>query len=105
MNWIVSVFFPVMIHLVISEGAAVLAGNVLDSASCTALSAVLTLPFGIWMYRQDEATRALHGAACCRSTAGGHYRCVFLYVLCTFLCLAGGCALNICWSGILNFLR
>lgn len=134
MNWFFSVLFPVLVHLLISEGVAVLAGNVLDSAACTALSAAMTLPFGICMYRQDGVLHrtAFHGAGdthglrkdvrtaagdgavrlhpgsrVVRVGTGG--RIVRLGAggsLCfALLCLAGGGVLNICWSGLLNLLR
>ncbi|MCD8075823.1 MAG: CPBP family intramembrane metalloprotease [Lachnospiraceae bacterium] len=57
MTWIIYVLSPVLIHLVFSEGVAILAGDILDSAACTALSAFLMLPAAIWMYRRDAIWR------------------------------------------------
>ncbi|MCD7746245.1 MAG: CPBP family intramembrane metalloprotease [Lachnospiraceae bacterium] len=57
MNWILYVLSPVMVHLLLSEGIAVLAGTVIDSAACTALSSVVVLPVAIWMYRRDGSYR------------------------------------------------
>ncbi|MCC8049222.1 MAG: CPBP family intramembrane metalloprotease [Clostridiales bacterium] len=98
MSWVFYVLSPVMISLVISEMTAILAGNVLDSAARTALSAVFALPFGVWMYRQDTKRNAFEqhrhmdrSRMCCLGAAA--------------LCLFGGGLLNVFWSWILKLLQ
>lgn len=90
MSWIFYVLSPVLLHLAVSEMIIVLAGNVMDSAACTALSAVFVLPFALWMYRKDSA---LHGKTVIKHAAAA-----------ALLCLAGGGLLNFFWSGLLSLL-
>ncbi len=105
MSWIFYVFFPVMLHLVISEITAILAGNVSDSAARTALSAVLVLPFAIWMYWQDKKQKDKPSQEKRnteqRITEQRLWCCLGMAVL----CLLSGGILNILWSRILNLLR
>ncbi|MCD7765899.1 MAG: CPBP family intramembrane metalloprotease [Lachnospiraceae bacterium] len=89
MSWIFYVLSPVLLHLAVSEMITVLAGNVLDSAACTALSAVFVLPFALWMYRKDSS---LHGKS------------VEIQAAAVLLSLAGGGLLNLLWSGLLNLM-
>ncbi|MCD8104337.1 MAG: CPBP family intramembrane metalloprotease [Lachnospiraceae bacterium] len=102
MSWIFYVFLPMIVYLAVSEGIAVLAGGILDSAACTALSAALTLPVGVWMLRQDEA-RHRHGQPFHAKVR--EEKKIQKRILGAFLCIVGGGVLNIFWSGFLNMLR
>ncbi|MCC8103935.1 MAG: CPBP family intramembrane metalloprotease, partial [Clostridiales bacterium] len=109
MTWVFYVLLPVLIHLVFSEGVAVLAGDVLDSAACTALSAFLVLPAAGWMYRQDALSHSAGIPDCkadrkqqdydrkLRCEAERGIRCLGWCVI----CFLGGGMLNVIWSGIL----
>ncbi len=99
MGWILYVLFPVLLHLLISELTAILAGSVLDSAACTALSAVLILPAAVWMYRRDAALPVRVNA----SKNSLHLRALFVPAL--LLCFALGGLLNAAWSEILYLLH
>ncbi|MCD8336470.1 MAG: CPBP family intramembrane metalloprotease [Lachnospiraceae bacterium] len=94
MVWTVYVLSPVLIHLVISEGVTFFAGDILDSAACTALSAFLVLPAVIWMYRQETDLRLAGNSKHETYKKEKHLGC---YAVCF---LSGG-LLNVIWSGVL----
>ncbi|MCD8013115.1 MAG: CPBP family intramembrane metalloprotease [Lachnospiraceae bacterium] len=120
MSWILYVLSPVIMHLLISEGIAVLAGTALDSAACTALSSAVVLPAAIRMYRRDgklhekgfgsgaeRKSRSEREPGAGQRVKGFLGKCAGnrgaepLFLL---GCFAGGGILNLLWSGLMNVL-
>ncbi|MCD8396044.1 MAG: CPBP family intramembrane metalloprotease [Lachnospiraceae bacterium] len=109
MNWVFYVLLPVLIHLILSEGVTVLTGNLLDSAACTALSAVLVLPVAIYMYRRDTVSRSIDNSGGATNRKLQDEDGVFQHKTrrkmqrlgCYMVYFLSGGLLNLLWSGIL----
>ncbi|MCD8348542.1 MAG: CPBP family intramembrane metalloprotease [Lachnospiraceae bacterium] len=117
MAWIFYVLSPVLIHLVFSEGITILAGDILDSAACTALSAFLVLPVAIWMYWQDAGRTVWESDGVLRHKSSGDAQradgnkkdrrdavCGMPRVGWYTVCFLGGGILNVIWSRLLFLL-
>jgi len=109
MNWVFYVLLPVLIHLILSEGVTVLAGDLLDSAACTALSAVLALPVAAHMYRRDTLSCSIDNSGGAANRKPQDEDGAFQHktrkkirrLLCYMVCFLGGGLLNLLWSSIL----
>lgn len=112
MNWILSIIWPLMLHMITSEAVTALLRGRVDSASIAAVTSIIVIPIAVWMYRNDVRIRNdVSKTEACRNTeeklrvyagrnADGKNRSWF-----GLLCFAAGGILNMAWSGILNLLH
>jgi hypothetical protein len=118
-NNIFSLVTPLLLHMVVSELMAVLAGGRMDSASCTALTALVVLPVAMWMYQRDQKKQNMESQTVIKKQerektnsqtvtkqqeiqdrTEARDRKVFPGLV----CFLAGSILNILWSSILNLL-
>lgn len=124
MQLVLSVAAPLLIHLMISvcvaEGMYAVFGPGVDAALATAVTALLVIPIGVWMYRKDEM-RGYHTTSEAkrhpeqteqeRMVSGNgpkdwqrvHDR--IQPVLRPVLCFFAGGIVNLVWSGALSTLQ
>lgn len=94
-SWIFSLIVPIILHMLLSDAAVLLAGQSENATLCTTLAAVLTIPAAGWMFYRDGKKHRLESP----KRAPGN-RLIFG----VFCFLAGG-ILNMVWSGILNLFQ
>ncbi len=92
------ILYPALLQLIVSELVSALAGSVLDGATCSALSALIVLPFALWMFRRDKA---LHQGDLKARDAGRPV----LFIGTLLLCLLAGGTVNILLSWIMSLLK
>lgn len=112
MNGIVSLITPLLLHMVISDLCRGLAGQRLNSASCTSAASLIVIPIALWMYLRDRksgeaesltnktAQDCRTSAEQCKKTGSGRKTLLF-----GIFCLILGGALNLAISGIMNLLH
>lgn len=84
------IFIPLLIHIVISNAAALaLWGGTLDAAAVTSAAAALSLPFFVFLYRRD------------RKESPAERRSIPWWVY--PLMAAGGAAMNLCLTAAMNY--
>ena len=105
MSGLISIVTPVLLHMLVSNTVAALFGQRLDAASCTAVAALIVLPFVWAMYRQDRIRAG--GDISAQETHAGQSREVkdtgiAGKILFGVFCIAAGAVLNVVWSTVLN---
>ncbi len=93
MKGIVSVLWPLLLHMVTSEITAVLLQGKMDATAITAVTSVIVIPIAAWMYRCD-----------CRKKYKAESGKVTVHSGVPFglFCFVSGGILNLVWSGILD---
>lgn len=97
---IFSILFPVLLHMILSDAAAillpVLTKGQADTAVCTTVAALLVIPAAVWMYRRDAVKSVT------RKNAEKRPKNVrFAHVRYGMLCIILGGAMDLIWSEIL----
>lgn len=94
-NWLFSLFLPLIIHMVLSEMTVIFGGEWGNAALCTTVAAVLVIPIAGWMFFQDKKKKP-------KQEDGKTARNLFRFGL---LCFVAGGVLNMVWSGVLNLFQ
>lgn len=91
MGRVFSIVTPLLLHMAVSECVAILFAGRMDVTSCTALTSILVIPAALWWYAKDAEWRG-------KTEKRSRGWCIAFGCF----CLAGGGALNVVWSGIMN---
>lgn len=118
-TYMISLFTPLLLHMLLSEAVVAFFGNRLDTTTCTTITAIVVIPIAVWMYRKDrrkERMDDVHSQSRRGTQAGQHtfragkaqmernWSHMHAAAFGVF-CFAAGAVLNVVWSGVLNRLH
>lgn len=106
LSWIVSLFIPMLLHMILSEVSVLLLGNSGNAALCTTAAAILTIPPAAVMFFKDQnKRRSQNNTIDEKKSDTTAARMVKNRALFGVFCFTAGGVLNIIWSGVLNLLQ
>lgn len=100
---IFSILFPVLLHMILSDAAAillpVLTRGQADTAVCTTVAALLVIPAAVWMYRRDAVKSVIRKDA--KKTGKSTENVHITHVKYGMLCMILGGVMDLIWSEVL----
>lgn len=98
LNGIMSLLWPLLLHMAVSETAAVVLQNRVESAAVTAFVSVIVIPVAGWMYRNDRKQDKMQKHTW--QIQAWKQTCLKAAV-----CFLAGGILNFAWSTLLQLLQ